>query len=855
MLNGLTKTKVLVLWLAALVAGACLATLSFDVDGAMLLAATGVLVLAFIASVCTVLDLSDSSSDRNTTTWDDLFDSGAFDGYTESIPAPALILNATGKVVSCNFRAQQILGLDDTGIVEAEFAVGDGTGPVMPNRMLDAEDDIFRKLMLDDQRIFISGKHLYTGHVSFVPIGLQGTEKVFNLVLISPNADAPKPYSVPTAIEAREELRLHDDDRLLLRELNYDLRTRFQNASGILDLASAPGSGLEENAHVRTLQKIYHEAVGRLDSLVSFLEIDSKHMKENLVTFGLDELLNDISFVLGQSHDIENNEILFDTDQSVAKSLTFHRELLVKIVYHLVLHTVGGEQGKTVLVRVRLLTPDDESSELSVEVLTKDKGARTSIPDMSLDLEIARRITTQLGGELFVDHKYQQFAGTVFKAPVERIATFEAGFVVPSHLKNLRVLIVDDNEASREVFQQLATVIGWNADVAASGEAALHMMQFKHGLGEPYDVLLIDWRMKGLDGWETSKQVREMQVGGATPIIVMISAHNRSFLSKNVEDRGRILNGFLTKPVTLTMLLDSVADATAHIQEPVFDPTVKNETAEALSGNTVLIVDDNQMHREVAKEFMSRSGAKVLTATGGYDAISAIQKNRDKINVVLMDVHMPDLNGFDTVQRIRQLGFEDIPILMMTANNTSGLHHRSLESGANDVVIKPFVMREIVNAMSAHVIRAKQRKSRQASENLSPELLQLAENLDFNTDAITEHFGGRISGYVNALEAFVTDANRLLDALGDGLNREALPDIVRETLAISGMVSIIGPAKDAKMFKDLAQDVENILSHESEAENPASHEVIEQLLTLTRTRISAVETLLEQIETTDTETE
>lgn len=704
-MGGLTYFRMLVLWAAAAVTGACIALWFSGVSGTGVLWVGGALALSFLVTIWCVSGRQ-THRPSQIDTWHDSLEIEKFDRYCEAFPLAAIILDGDSRVVSCNLSAQKSFELGRQDIVHAEFDASndrefkrDASHPII-------KTNEYSDLFLPDQQCFVAGKHVCRGDILKVPLRADDQETSLTLVLVKVKENQGTPTPAPAEIDAPVDLRLHDDDRLLLRELNYDLRTRFQTASGILELAEGNGSDLGEDDRFQTLQQIYREAVGRLDSLLSFLEMDEQNAKKNAVTFGLDELLNDVSFALSQSHDVANNEILFDANHSTAAAIKLNRELMVKLVCHIVFHIIGGEHGKTILIRVRLEKPMDSSAKINIEVLTEQPSANHGSSEIFLDLEIARRIATQLGGHLYADHKYQESSGIAFTCEIENSDAFESGLAVPAHLKNLRVLIADDNETSRVAFQQLAASIGWNADVAASGEAALHMIRFKQGMREPYDVLLVDWRMEGLDGWETSKQVREMQEGQSTPIIVMISAYNRSFLSKNIEDRDRVLNGFLTKPVTLTMLLDAVADATAHVHEQPFDEADDRAKDAPLADRTVLIVDDNQMHRDVAREFLIRSGANVLTATGGYDAISVVQKNRDTIDVVLMDVHMPDLNGFDTVQRIRELGFTDITVLMMTANNTAELRRRSLEVGASDVVIKPFVMRELVNVMSMQVARS-----------------------------------------------------------------------------------------------------------------------------------------------------
>ncbi len=783
--------------------------------------------------------------------------SAELDACVEGIPAPAFILDSNHKIRASNKPARTVFDLPVEALFGLELSFVDNRKVGELPRSDSDNLEMSKGVLFKNQIILLDGEDKITGSALLVPIDPGSTEDDMVLAVITPERVENRAPFEPLSVDVREKVLLHDDDRVLLRELNYDLRTRFQNASGIIDILDIRGVNSDGQPYVTSLQKICHEAVDRLDSLVSFLELDEVDQARKMNSFGLDELLNDVSFALGRRLDVEENEILFDTDHSVAKSVRCNRELLAKIVSHLVLHVLAGGVGKTILIRVRFIENDASQPELSIEVMTNGMVEVEANGGINLDLEIARRIVSQTGGQLFLGHRHLDFSGVVFRAPVNEVNTFNSGLVVPSHLKNLRALIVDDNESSRAVFEQLTSVLGWDVDVAASGESALHMIKLKQGFRETYDVILIDWRMPGLDGWETSKQVRELQHGGKIPIIVMISAHNRSFLSKNIEDRGRVLNGFLTKPVTLSMLLDAVADATAHIQVPAGHVGIPHDGAETLTGNTVLVVDDNQMHREVAKEFMVRNGAKVLMASGGYEAISKVQNNRERIDVVLMDVQMPDLNGFDAVRRIRELGYGDIPILMMTANSTSELHHHSLQAGANDVVIKPFVMREIVGALSEHVSRAKQLKRSRGERSVSVEFAHAAEVLGFNTDVIDQHFKGRVSTYIKSLATFVDDSSRLLQQLEKQPDRENWKDIVREAHAVGGMLSVIGAALDAHKFKQYESNLQAILDGDSDSSVDAETAIKDINLHMSElicARLTASEKLLLRLEKLNTET-
>lgn len=848
MSSGGKQAKAIIAVLAVAIAAVGLSVHFVSLQGASGVLIATIVVLAGIAVYGSVRRHNDVA--RKNVDADITISEAELARCVDMVPAPAFVIDENHQIIVCNSLAEKVFERSRHAMKGFELGFSNGGQPV--SDFFAAGDPGERDWWnIRQNTLLLAGHKETTVNALIVALTPASHHDRHALAIVTPDRSDDMPRYEPVSIGLPMGARLLDDDRLLLRELNFDMRSRFQNALGVLDLIAANGGNMESQRYLGSLQKTYRETVDRLDSLVSFFELDQRTSDATPHSFGLDELLNDVAFALGLRKDIEENEVLFDTDQSVEKAICYHKELLAKVIYHLVLYVVSSGTGKTVLIRVRLIETSDAKPTLNVEILTKDQIGKGQSDDIDLDLEIARRIVTRIDGQLYLGHRHADYSGMLFTAEVEGVDTFRSGVVVPAHLKNLQALIVDDNEASRAVFEQLTSALGWNVDVAASGEAAMHMIRFKQGVRESYDVILIDWRMPGLDGWETSKQVRAMQDSGKTPIIVMISAHNRSFLSKNIEDRGRVLNGFLTKPVTLSMLLDAVADATAHVQEPVIESNGQSVEAEPLAGNTVLIVDDNQMHREVAKEFLVRNGAKVLGASGGYEAISKVQNNRDQIDVVLMDVQMPDLNGYEACKRIRELGYQNIPILMMTANNSSELHHKSLEAGANEVVIKPFVMREIVAALSEHVGRARRNRRARAKRHVSAEISQIAEALGFNTDVIDQHFEGRLSGYVKSLRTFVDDANRFLKKIEHDPAGRQLEDIVREIRALGGMMSIAGALDDAQRAKQHAEVLQQIIDGESPEtpdRKPVISGVIVRVSELIQSRVSASERLLSRLE-------
>jgi CheY-like chemotaxis protein len=266
----------------------------------------------------------------------------------------------------------------------------------------------------------------------------------------------------------------------------------------------------------------------------------------------------------------------------------------------------------------------------------------------------------------------------------------------------LRTLIVDDNDVTREVLRRMVEPMGWQVDVAASGSQAIACINARAASGEPpYEVIFMDWQMPEMDGWETSQRVRTLAAGRTSPIVIMVTAHGREMLSQRSAAETAMINGFLVKPVTASMLLDAVMDAksAAAAAAKGENPTAPKAPVrlKRLKGLRLLVVEDNKINQMVAKGLLTQEGAEVTLAENGQLGVDAVMRADPLFDAVLMDVQMPVMDGYEATQVIRQkLGLHLLPIIAMTANAMASDRAACLAAGMNDHVGKPFELDHLV---------------------------------------------------------------------------------------------------------------------------------------------------------------
>jgi CheY-like chemotaxis protein len=217
----------------------------------------------------------------------------------------------------------------------------------------------------------------------------------------------------------------------------------------------------------------------------------------------------------------------------------------------------------------------------------------------------------------------------------------------------------------------------------------------------PFDAIFMDFQMPGMDGWEASQRIRKMAGGDAVPIIVMVTAHGREVLSERSAAEHALINGFLIKPVTTSMLLDTVMDTKSAVAAAAQgrNPTAVQAAVKPkrLLGMRLLVVEDNKINQMVAKGLLGQEGAAVTLADNGQLGVAAVEDAQTPFDVVLMDVQMPVMDGYAATRVIRQeLGLTALPIIAMTANAMASDRAACLEAGMNDHVGKPFDLDHLV---------------------------------------------------------------------------------------------------------------------------------------------------------------
>jgi two-component system sensor histidine kinase/response regulator len=357
-------------------------------------------------------------------------------------------------------------------------------------------------------------------------------------------------------------------------------------------------------------------------------------------------------------------------------------------------------------------------------------------------------------------------------------------------LRNTNVLVVDDSDIARQVLEDMLTPMGVSVEAAASGEDALA----KLAEGK-YDVVLLDWRMPGMDGVETARRIQSMS--GTKPRIIMVTAYGREEFFE--QTRKLELAGTLLKPVSASTLFDALASALSLTAAPARTEPLTLPQATALSGATILLAEDNAINQEIATEILEQAGYSVVGAENGE---MALRKLRDEdFDVVLMDLQMPVMDGFQATAELRRdPKLKSIPVIAMTAHAMTGDRERCLAAGMDDYVTKPVDPETLLQTI--------ERWSQSAARRRRAEKAAVPEIRGVNTRDGLARVGGNAGLYMRLLSRFRDEQAeapaRIREALEMGDREVAirLAHTVKGVAANLGMEDVAAAAAELERSMD-----------------------------------------------------
>ena len=494
-----------------------------------------------------------------------------------------------------------------------------------------------------------------------------------------------------------------------LANMSHEIRTPMNAIMGMAHLALKTDLTAKQYDYLKKVDISAKSLLGIINDILDFSKIEAGKMDMESVDFQLEETLDNISTLVGIKTQEKGLELLFKTDPAVPMALVGDSLRLGQILINLSNNAVKFTDTGEIVVSTELIKKDGAQVTLKFSVndtgigMTDEQAAKLFQPFAQADssttrkyggtglgLTISKRLAEMMGGEIWVESEAGK--GSTFSFT----ANFGLGkekakkhHMPASEMRGMKVLVVDDNATSRDILQEMLQSFTFEVTVTASGAEGITELE-RAREDKPFELVIMDWKMPGMDGIEASRRIKNHTDLSKIPAIVLVTAYGREEVMQQADELG--LEGFLLKPLSPSMLFDATMQAFGEA-EPEISRLSKRKEQEAeaiqhIQGLRLLRVEDNEINQQVAREILEGAGLNVTLANNGQEAVNAVKES--SYDAVLMDVQMPVMDGYTATREIRrEERFKELPIIAMTAHAMAGDEDKSFQAGMNAHVTKP----------------------------------------------------------------------------------------------------------------------------------------------------------------------
>ena len=609
-----------------------------------------------------------------------------------------------------------------------------------------------------------------------------------------------------------------------LANMSHEIRTPMNAVLGLSRLCLNTELSEQQKDYLEKIHSSGRSLLNIINDILDFYKIESGKLELEKTPFSLESIFEDLSSIAMPKAHQKGLELLFNVPYGPIK---FRGDPLRvgQILTNLTSNAIKFTERGEVVVDVKIAEKDSTHSLVTFKITDQGIGmspaqqqklfsAFTQAESSStrnyggtgLGLAICKNLLELMGGHIHFTSELGVGTQVSFSIEFEQLENKQIAYkrVIPEAMQDMRILVVDDSETARQIMQQQFERLSLTCDVVKSGDEAIQQLE-KHAQSNPYQLVLMDWKMPGMDGLQTVRLIRENPKLPKATNILMVTAYYGEEGARLFKEEG--LDYFLKKPVSdsdlYNILLNFFTENHANANNIDKKWQLANNTK--LQGAHILIVEDNLINQQITAEFLEQAGVTFDIAKNGKEAIKCVQKHQ--YDAVLMDLQMPIMGGIEATQIIRTLPeAKSLPIIAMTANAMEQHKQACLEAGMNTHLAKPIDVNELYSSLEQYIQHHPMIKQSIERQDTPTELsINIAKLPHVDLNLAMSLSDNEVSKVMRLMDIFKDSYGRELPLFEQAVVKNSHTETSDIAHSIAGVADYVG----AKNLGNLARAYEN----------------------------------------------